>query len=130
MKAVLCKEWGPAENLVVEEVAGRDPGPGEVRIRVRAAGVNFPDVLIIQKKYQVQPALPFTVDFPAGLYILMASSATWSMAFVTLVRTPAVYAAHSDPAAFLRHIVQPPVRAAVAAGATLPPLSATFLCYS
>lgn len=60
MKAVLCKEWGPAENLVVEEVAGRDPGPGEVRIRVRAAGVNFPDVLIIQKKYQVQPALPFT----------------------------------------------------------------------
>jgi NADPH:quinone reductase len=60
MKAVLCKEWGPAENLVVEEVAGREPGPGEVRIRVRAAGVNFPDVLIIQKKYQVQPALPFT----------------------------------------------------------------------
>ena len=43
---------------------------------------------------------------------------------------PAVDAAHSDPAAFLRHIVQPPVRAAVAAGATLPPLSATFLCYS
>jgi NADPH2:quinone reductase len=60
MKAVLCKEWGPAEMLVVEEVAGREPGPGEVRIRVRAAGVNFPDVLIIQKKYQVQPALPFT----------------------------------------------------------------------
>jgi len=60
MKAVLCKEWGPAEKLVVEEVAGREPGPGEVRIRVRAAGVNFPDVLIIQKKYQVQPALPFT----------------------------------------------------------------------
>jgi NADPH2:quinone reductase len=45
---------------VVEDVAGREPGPGEVRVRVRAAGVNFPDVLIIQKKYQVQPALPFT----------------------------------------------------------------------
>jgi NADPH2:quinone reductase len=60
MKAVLCKEWGPAEKLVVEEVAAREPSPGEVRIRVRAAGVNFPDVLIIQKKYQVQPALPFT----------------------------------------------------------------------
>jgi NADPH2:quinone reductase len=59
MKAVLCKEWGPAEKLVVEELAAREPGPGEVRIRVRAAGVNFPDVLIIQKKYQVQPALPF-----------------------------------------------------------------------
>jgi NADPH:quinone reductase len=60
MKAVMCKQWGPPEQLVVEDVPGRDPGPGEVRVRVRAAGVNFPDVLIIQKKYQVQPALPFT----------------------------------------------------------------------
>ncbi|MFO0460963.1 MAG: NADPH:quinone oxidoreductase family protein [Burkholderiales bacterium] len=60
MKAVLCKEWGPAESLVVEDVPARDPGPGEVRVRVKAAGVNFPDVLIIQKKYQMQPALPFS----------------------------------------------------------------------
>jgi NADPH2:quinone reductase len=48
------------EQLVVEEVPGRVPGAGEVQIRVRAAGVNFPDVLIVQKKYQVQPPLPFT----------------------------------------------------------------------
>ena len=60
MKAVLCREWGPAETLVVEDVPAKDPGPGEVRVRVKAAGVNFPDVLIIQKKYQMQPALPFT----------------------------------------------------------------------
>ena len=60
MRAVLCKEWGPSDRLVVEDVPARDPGPGEVRVRVRAAGVNFPDVLIIQKKYQVQPPLPFT----------------------------------------------------------------------
>jgi NADPH2:quinone reductase len=60
MKAVLCKQWGMPEQLVVEEVPGRAPGAGEVQIRVRAAGVNFPDVLIVQKKYQVQPPLPFT----------------------------------------------------------------------
>lgn len=60
MKAVVCKEWGPPETLVVEDVPAREPGPGEVRVRVRAAGVNFPDVLIIQKKYQFQPTLPFT----------------------------------------------------------------------
>jgi NADPH2:quinone reductase len=60
MKAVLCKEWGPAESLVLEDVPVREPGPGEVRVRVRAAGVNFPDVLIIQKKYQMQPPLPFS----------------------------------------------------------------------
>lgn len=60
MKAVLCKAWGPPENLVVEEVPSRAPGAGEVLIRVRAAGVNFPDVLMVQKKYQIQPPLPFT----------------------------------------------------------------------
>jgi len=60
MKAVLCKEWGPPESLVIEDIPARDPGPGEVRIRVRAASVNFPDVLIIQNKYQFKPDRPFS----------------------------------------------------------------------
>ena len=45
---------------MLEDIPLPEPGPGQVRIRVAAAGVNFPDVLIIQKKYQMQPALPFT----------------------------------------------------------------------
>ena len=60
MKAVVCKQWGGPETLLIEDVALPDPKPGEVKIRVRAAGVNFPDVLIIQKKYQLQPPLPFS----------------------------------------------------------------------
>ncbi len=60
MKAVLCKEWGGPEKLVVEDIPARAPGVRDVHLRVRAAGVNFPDVLIIQKKYQLQPPLPFT----------------------------------------------------------------------
>jgi NADPH:quinone reductase len=60
MKAVLCKQWGLPETLVVEELPSPVPKPGEVLITVKAASVNFPDVLIIQKKYQVQPELPFT----------------------------------------------------------------------
>ena len=60
MRAVLCERWGGPEQLRVADVALRDPGPGEVKVQVRAAGVNFPDVLIIQRKYQVQPDLPFT----------------------------------------------------------------------
>lgn len=60
MKAVQCVEWGPPENLVVADVAIPEPKSGEVRVRVAAAGVNFPDALIVQKKYQVQPPLPFT----------------------------------------------------------------------
>ena len=60
MKAILCKAWGGPETLVLEDVASGEPAAGEVKIRVRAAGVNFPDVLIIQKKYQIQPLLPFS----------------------------------------------------------------------
>src|SRR5947207_7537095 len=60
MKAVLCKAYGPPESLVVEEVASPTPGPGEVVISVKAASVNFPDVLIIENKYQVKPPLPFS----------------------------------------------------------------------
>jgi NADPH2:quinone reductase len=60
VKAVLCKEYGPPESLVVEDVPSPTPGPGEVIISAKAASVNFPDVLIIQNKYQFKPTLPFS----------------------------------------------------------------------
>src|SRR5512139_391175 len=60
MKAIQCVEWGGPERLVLSEVPLPEPAAGEVRVRVAAAGVNFPDALIVQKKYQVQPPLPFT----------------------------------------------------------------------
>ncbi|MDI1302685.1 MAG: NADPH:quinone oxidoreductase family protein [bacterium] len=60
MKAVLCKQHGLPETLVVEEVVGLVPGPRQVVIGVKACGVNFPDTLIIQNLYQFKPALPFS----------------------------------------------------------------------
>jgi NADPH:quinone reductase len=60
VKAVLCKAYGPPESLVVEDLPSPVPGPGEAVVSVRAASVNFPDVLIIQNKYQVKPPLPFS----------------------------------------------------------------------
>lgn len=60
MKALLCKTLGLPDTLVVEDVADPVPGPGQVLIEMKAAGVNFPDALIIQGKYQVKPPLPFT----------------------------------------------------------------------
>ena len=56
----MCERWGGPEELRLAEVSLPDPGPGEVKLKIRAAGVNFPDVLIIQRKYQVRPELPFT----------------------------------------------------------------------
>ncbi|MCX7891544.1 MAG: NADPH:quinone oxidoreductase family protein [Burkholderiales bacterium] len=60
MKAVLCKAWGAPESLVVADIPAPKAGKGQVVVAVRAAGVNFPDVLIVQGKYQVKPDLPFT----------------------------------------------------------------------
>jgi len=60
MKAVLCKVFGPPESLVLEEVEPLKPGPGQVVIAVKACGVNFPDTLIIEGKYQFKPDLPFS----------------------------------------------------------------------
>lgn len=59
MKAVLCKAYGPPESLVLEEVEPLHAGRGQVVISVKACGVNFPDTLIIQGKYQFKPEMPF-----------------------------------------------------------------------
>ena len=60
MKAIVCKAWGPPDSLELQDLPDLVPGPGQVAVDVRAAGVNFPDVLTVQGKYQVRPALPFT----------------------------------------------------------------------
>ncbi len=60
MKALLCKAFGPASSLVLEETASPQPKPNEVLIEVHAAGVNFPDTLIIEGKYQFKPPFPFS----------------------------------------------------------------------
>ena len=60
MKAVLCKQFGPPESLVIEELPSPKAGAGEVVVSVKAASLNFPDVLIIQNKYQFKPPLPFS----------------------------------------------------------------------
>jgi NADPH:quinone reductase len=60
MRALLSKAPGGPDSLVIEEVADPRPGPGEVLVRVGACGVNFPDVLIIEDKYQIRPERPFS----------------------------------------------------------------------
>jgi NADPH:quinone reductase len=60
MRAVVCRSYGPPEDLVVDDVADPTPGPGQLLVRVHAAAVNFPDVLLIAGKYQVKIPVPFT----------------------------------------------------------------------
>ncbi len=60
MQAVLCKSYGPPENLTLEQVDDPSPAAGQVLIDVYSAGLNFPDTLQIAGKYQFQPPFPFT----------------------------------------------------------------------
>ena len=60
MKAILCKEFGPPDSLVLEDIAEPELRAGQVRIGVKACGVNFPDMLVIAGKYQIQPPMPFS----------------------------------------------------------------------
>src|ERR1700686_3492189 len=59
MKALLSRHPGGPETLVLEDIPEPTAGPGEVRVAVRACGVNFPDLLIIQDLYQFKPPRPF-----------------------------------------------------------------------
>jgi NADPH2:quinone reductase len=59
MKAIVCKTFGKPEALVYEDVPSPVAGAGQVKVRIRACGVNFADTLIIQGLYQVKPPLPF-----------------------------------------------------------------------
>ncbi len=60
MRAVVCHAWGDPESLRVEEVDSPDVGPGEVKIRVYAAALNFADILMVGGTYQEKPPFPFS----------------------------------------------------------------------
>ena len=60
MKAFLCKESGPVDSHKVEEIDDPVAGPGEVVVDIKATGISFPDVLIVQGLYQFKPPFPFS----------------------------------------------------------------------
>jgi NADPH2:quinone reductase len=59
MKCLVCASFGPLENLALGELPTPEPGPKQVRIRIRAASLNYPDALMVQGLYQMKPTLPF-----------------------------------------------------------------------
>jgi NADPH2:quinone reductase len=65
-RAVVCRELGPPESLRLESFASRPLAPGEVRVALRAAGINFPDILMAAGEYQLKPELPFTPGMEAA----------------------------------------------------------------
>ncbi len=74
LKALLCRAWGGPEDLVVDDVADPEPGPGDIVVRVEGCGVNFADTLIIQGAYQVKPEHPFTPGMEVAGTVLKTGS--------------------------------------------------------
>jgi NADPH:quinone reductase len=65
-RAVVCRELGPPESLRLESFASVPLKPGEVRVAIHAAGINFPDILMAAGEYQLKPPLPFTPGVEAA----------------------------------------------------------------
>lgn len=66
MRVLVCNQYGPPENLAIEEAADPAPGAGEILVDVKAAGINFPDVLLIAGTYQVKVPPPFVAGNEAA----------------------------------------------------------------
>src|SRR6266851_3533991 len=65
-KAVVCRELGPPERLRLETFAPAPLAPGQARVAIHAAGINFPDILMAAGEYQLKPELPFTPGVEAA----------------------------------------------------------------
>jgi NADPH:quinone reductase len=77
MRAVVCRAYGPPEDLVVDDVADPMPGPGQLLVRVHTAAVNFPDVLLIAGKYQIKIPVPFTPGSELAGEVVAAGDGAW-----------------------------------------------------
>lgn len=96
MRAVRCHELTGPAALRVDEVDDPKPGPGQIVIDVRAAGINFPDILITQGKYQFKPALPFSPGGEAAGVVSAIGSGVTSLAVGDRVAATALYGAYAE----------------------------------
>src|SRR2546426_5264128 len=60
MRAVICRAWGPVDDLKLEDVAPPKPGPGQLVFDIKATGVNYADSIMVAGRYQTRPPFPFS----------------------------------------------------------------------
>lgn len=101
MRALICTAFDQPETLTVQSVPDPTPGPGEVVLRVEAAGVNYPDALMVMGQYQVRPPLPFTPGAEAAGVILAVGEG------VTHLRVGQRAAAFTGTGAFAEQLLAP-----------------------
>jgi len=97
-KAVVCRELGPPESLRLETFASVPLAPGQVRVAIHAAGINFPDILMAAGEYQLKPPLPFTPGVEASGDVVEVDSAAQGIAVGDKVIVKLRHGAYADEA--------------------------------
>src|SRR5712664_873971 len=97
-KAVVCRELGPPERLRLETFASKPLVAGQVRVAIRAAGINFPDILMAAGEYQLKPELPFTPGVEAAGDVIEMESAAKGVAVGDRVIVKMRHGAYTDEA--------------------------------
>jgi NADPH2:quinone reductase len=122
MRAVLCRSFGAPENLTVEELPVPKAQPGEVVVKVEAAGVNYADLLMVQGRYQVKPELPFVpgLEFVGVVTEVAAGCLGWKPG-------DRIIGAPSDGGCFADYLAMKPDRAVPAPAGLPAALAAGFL---
>lgn len=98
VRAVVCRELGPPEKLRLEDLPSRPLKAGEVRVAVRAAGINFPDILMVAGEYQLKPELPFTPGVEAAGEVIEVDAAAKGVAVGDKVIVKMRHGAYADEA--------------------------------
>lgn len=101
MRALVCESFGPPETLRVQDRATPLPGAGEVLIQVKAAGVNYPDALMVMGEYQMKPPLPFTPGAEAAGIVEAVGEG------VNHLQVGQAVAAYHGTGAFATHLLVP-----------------------
>src|SRR5487761_2796005 len=97
-KAVVCRELGPPERLRLESLAAVPLAPGQGRVALHAAGVNFPDILMAAGEYQLKPELPFTPGVEAAGQVTEIAEGVAGVAVGDRVILKMRYGAYTDEA--------------------------------
>src|SRR5258707_13777777 len=97
-KAVFCRELGPPETLRLASFASVPLAPGQVRVAIHAAGINFPDILMAAGEYQLKPELPFIPGMEAAGEVIEVDAAAQGIAVGDRVIVKLRHGGYSDEA--------------------------------
>jgi NADPH:quinone reductase len=119
VRAVVCRELGPPERLRLETLPRTPLGEGQVRVAIRAAGINFPDILMAAGDYQLKPDLPFTPGVEAAGDVIEIDRAAVGVAVDDRVIVRMRHGAYADEAVVMPAQLTPmPANFDYAEGAT------------